>query len=149
MKKFVFSLESLLSLRELEEQNAKSSLAEANAQVEQVSQQLQQLEASEEKAYASWNGESGRRFSAMDRLGLSSQVADLKRQHAEVQELKRKVEQQRSEMMQKLHQATRSRKVVTNLKEKRLQEHMVEVQKQETNEIEDIFNARRGVRQAL
>jgi len=146
MKKFTFSLESLLSLRDLEEQNARTALAEVNAQIERIDQQMKQLEASVDEVYASWDGESGRRFNAMDRMGLSSQVADLKRRSAEAGLLKNKTIERRAEAMQTLQEATRKRKVVTNLKEKRFQEHQAELLKQETNEIEDIFNARRGTR---
>ena len=46
--------------------------------------------------------------------------------------------------MQALQEAARNRKVVTNLKEKRLREYNAEAFKQEAQEIEDIFNARRS-----
>lgn len=146
MKKFTFSLDSLLNLRDLEEQNARSALAEVNAQVERVNQRMVELNAEMEAAYSSWNGESGRRFNAMDRTGLTSQVEDLKRQSNEAMQLKKQAEERRSQAMQHLQEATRNRKVVTNLKEKRLREYQAEVLKQEANEIEDIFNARRGNR---
>lgn len=146
MKKFTFSLDSLLNLRDLEEQNARTALAEVNAQIGRIDQQMEQLAASVDEVYASWNGESGRRFNAMDRMGLSSQVSELKRQSAEAEQLKQQTVLQRAEAMQKLQEATRARKVVTNLKEKRFQEYQAELLKQEANEIEDIFNARRGTR---
>lgn len=146
MKKFTFSLESLLNLRDLEEQNAKTALAEVNARIERIKQQMQDLDVSINQAYSSWNGESGRRFSAMDRMGLSSQIADLKKQSAETMQLRQQAMEQRALAMDRLKEATRNRKVVTNLKEKRLHEHQAEALKQEANEIEDIFNARRITR---
>ncbi|MBK1878432.1 flagellar FliJ family protein [Pelagicoccus mobilis] len=146
MKKFTFSLDSLLSLRDLEEQNARTALAEVNAQIERLDQHMKQLESSVDAVYQSWDGESGRRFNAMDRMGLSSQVADLKRQAADAEQMKQQTVERRAKAMQNLQEATRNRKVVTNLKEKRLQEYQAELLKQEANEIEDIFNARRGNR---
>ena len=146
MKKFSFSLDSLLSLRDLEEQNARTALAEANAQVARIEREISELETSVDQAYASWNGESGRCFNAMDRLGLSGQVAELKRRSAEAAELKRQFLERRSEAMDRFNETMRNRKVVTNLKEKRLREYQAEVLKQEAIEIEDIFNARRSVR---
>lgn len=144
MKKFSFSLESLLTLRELEEQNARVALTEVNGQIEQINQKIAELDQAVEGAYGSWNGESGRRFTSMDRMGLSSQVADLQRQSSQARQLLANAQSKRMKAMQALQDTSRKRKVVTNLREKRFKEYTAEMQKQEANEIEDIFNARRS-----
>ncbi|MBD5778675.1 flagellar export protein FliJ [Pelagicoccus sp. NFK12] len=146
MKKFTFILDPLLVLRERDEQNARMALSEVNAQVERINQHIAQLEDSVSGTYASWDGESGRRFSPMDRMGLANQVAELKRQTEEARELMKKAQERRAKAMQALQEASRNRKVVTNLKEKRFQEYTAEALKQEANEIEDIYNARRSAR---
>ncbi|MDQ8182345.1 flagellar export protein FliJ [Pelagicoccus sp. SDUM812005] len=144
MKKFSFNLDPLLALRERDEQNARNALSEVNAQVERINQHIAKLEDSVTGTYASWDGQSGRRFSPMDRMGLSHQVADLKRQADEARKLMQKAQERRSKAMQALQEATRNRKIVTNLKEKRFKEYTAEVEKQEATEIEDIYNARRS-----
>lgn len=144
MKKFTFNLDPLLALRERDEQSARMALSEVNAQVEQINQHIAKIEASVTGTNASWDGRSGRRFSPMDRIGLSSQVANLQRQAQEARDLKQKAEERRSKAMQALQEASRARKVVTNLKEKRFKEHAADVQKQEAIEIENIYNARRS-----
>ncbi len=144
MKKFSFNLDPLLVIRERDEQNARMALSEVNAQVEQINQHIARLEASVSGTYASWDGQSGRRFSPADRTGLESQVSNLRRQTEEARKLMRVAQERRAKAMRALQEATRNRKVVTNLKEKRFKEYTAEVQKQEANEIEDIFNARRS-----
>lgn len=144
MKKFTFNLDPLLVLRERDEQKARMALSEINAHVERINQQIAQLESSVAGTYDSWDGQSGRRFSPMDRMGLSAQVADLQRQTEQARNQMHEAEQERTKAMQALMEASRNRKVVTNLKEKRLLEYNAEVIKQEAIEIEDIFNARRS-----
>ena len=144
MKKFSFNLESILVLRERDDQNARATLTEANAYVERVNQEIARLESSISGAYDSWDGQSGRRFTPMDRIGLSGQVAALQ---AETMQAKKKLQaahERRAKAIRLLQEASRNRKVVTNLKEKRLQAHTAELLKREANEIEDIFNARRS-----
>lgn len=144
MKKFSFNLDPLLVLRERDEQNARMALSEVNARVERINQQIAHLEKSVAGTYESWDGQSGRRFSPMDRMGLTNQVANLQRQTEQARQEMQEAEQRRAKAMQALQEASRNRKVVTNLKEKRLMEYNAEVIKQEAIEIEDIFNARRS-----
>ncbi|MBC2606007.1 flagellar export protein FliJ [Pelagicoccus albus] len=146
MKKFTFSLDSLLNLRELEEQNAKAALARENAFVEQITMRIQELESLVEGAYGSWDGQAGRKFNSMDRMGLSAQIADLQKTAGEARSALAAAKTKRAKAMKSLQDATRNRKVVTNLKEKRFKEYTAEVLKQEANEIEDVFNARRSAR---
>ncbi|EDY81040.1 hypothetical protein VDG1235_657 [Verrucomicrobiia bacterium DG1235] len=122
------------------------ALTEVNNQIEGIKQQIDNLEASVAGTYSSWDGESGRRFSPMDRVGLAAQVADLQRQTEQARQAMQGAENRRAKAMQSLQNASRNRKVVTNLKEKRLQAYNAELLKQEANEIEDIFNGRRSAR---
>lgn len=144
MKKFSFSLDTLLVLRDRAEQGARANLANLNAHIARIDQQIQGLESSVAGAYGSWDGESGRRFTAMDRMGLTNQVSELQRQAEQARTAMQQAQKQRVQAMQELQAASRNRKVVTNLKEKRFKEYTAELVKQEANEIEDIFNARRS-----
>lgn len=144
MKKFSFNLDSLLVLRERDEQNARVALTEANAYVERVNQEIARLESSISGTYDSWDGQSGRRFTPMDRIGLSGQVASLQVEVVQAKKTLQAAQDRRAKAMHALQEASRNRKVVTNLKEKRFQAHTAELLKQEANEIEDIFNARRS-----
>lgn len=143
MKKFVFNLESLLTLRDWEEQNARIALTEANAQIERIRMRISDLEASIDTTFSSWNGDTGRRFSSMDRLGISAQVAQLEAEAESARSHMKNAESTRAKAMKELQEATKRRRVITNLKDKRKLKHDAEIEKQETAEIEDIFNARR------
>lgn len=144
MKKFKFSLESLLTLREWEEQRAQQGLAEANAQIDRIQSRLQRLNQSIDRAYQTWNGSEKRSFSPMERLGLSSSVEDLRREVEETSKALQEAATRRTRALEALVDAARNRKVVTNLKSTRLRSYREDVQRQEAIEIEDIFNARRS-----
>lgn len=143
MKKFVFNLQSLLTLRDLEEQNARTALSEANAQIDRIDDRIGELKESIESAYSSWDGSSGRTFSKMDRMGVVAQVASLESEAAGARTQMQQAESARASAMAKLVEASKRRKVITNLKDKRQREYDVEMLKREAAEIEDIFNARR------
>lgn len=144
MKKFSFNLESLLTLRDWEEQNARISFSEANAEVERIRLRIEQIERSVEGTFDSWQGASGSRFVPGDRLALGSQIAQLERETSEARDSMKTAQSRRSQAMRALQEATRKRKVIGNLKEKRKREHFAEIERQERYEIEDIFNAKRS-----
>lgn len=144
MKKFRFNLESLLQIRDWEEQKARQGFAEATARVTSAQNAIEAAKAEKEQAYSAWQTVGERRFTPVERIALQSQVAEVDNRIAQAQQQLQELEKARMEAMEILKVASRNKKVVENLKEKRLREYQAETLKQESMEIEDIFNARRS-----
>jgi len=146
MRRFHFKLESLLMLRGWEEQKARAALSAANAQLAQGERRVASIRLQTESVYESWDDSSGRRFSTMDRLGVSSAVEKLQEQEKLAEQEKAHAEQRRQEAMSALASASMRRGVLSNLKEKRLRDHAADLLRQDEIEIEDAYNARRRSR---
>lgn len=146
MRKFKFNLESLLVVRDWEEQKSRQRLSEANARVRVLMGDLDRIWELKESAVESWRQQGAERFSPRDRINMSSQLAAL---DARRDDLKQQIEcakAERAAAMATLKQATRNKRVVENIRERRFAEHSAEVDHMETIELEDIFNARNKAR---
>ncbi|MDQ8202534.1 flagellar FliJ family protein [Pelagicoccus sp. SDUM812003] len=144
MKKFRFNLESLLQIREWEERKAQQAFAEAIARVTEAQRAIESAQGEKENAYLAWQTVGDRRFSPAERIALQAQVAEVEGRIAQAEQRLAELEEARRETMEALKVASRNKRVVENLKEKRLQEYRAESLKQESMEIEDIFNGRRS-----
>ena len=145
MNKFKFNLESLLVMREWEERRTHQALSETNAQVVQLQDRMKRLSSEKTKAFSGWDVAGATRFSAMDRLNLNSQVAEIENQTVEYRQQLGMALADRARAIEALSVATRRKRAVENLKEKRTQQHLADAYKEESAEIEDIFNARRRI----
>lgn len=145
MKKFSFNLESLLTLREWEERKAMQRLAVATNALSQLQQDLADLEEQRDSVFANWQTFGARSFAAKDRIGLEGHVAELSRRGLDLQNSIQSATAEREKAMQSLMVATRGKKIVENLKQKRLAEYNAEMFRQEAAEIEDIYSSRRKV----
>ena len=144
MKKFKFNLDPLLEMRDWEEQKARQGLAEANARVNDACQRIDSCKSELESTYASWQTAGQVKFTAVERLAMQSQITEVESRILQAETSLQEAEQGRVKAMEALKVASRNKKVVENLKEKRLQEYRAELLKKESMEIEDIFNARRS-----
>lgn len=145
MKKFKFNLESLLTMREWEARRTRQALAESSAHVTQLERRMKFLATEKSKTFSSWSANSDQPFTAADRQNMNSQLAELEGQVIEYKQQLNEAIAKRSQAMEDLSVATRRKRAVENLREKRVEEHRTEVFKQEAVEIEDIFNARRAI----
>jgi flagellar FliJ protein len=142
MKKFSFNLRALLELREWEEQLARQSFSHAVHEVSNLEDKTRRVEEEKESICRDWDKSHTRSFSRNERLALNAAIADAGQASKEARNALVKAEQRRDEALSKMKLAVRKKKVVANLKQRRLEEYQAEALRQETIEIEDIYNAR-------
>ena len=142
MKKFTFNLESVLGLREWEEQLSQQAFAAASSEVLKLEKRISEAESQANAVFENWTAESGDRFSRNERLAMIGNAEALQRSRQEAENALREASEKRRQAMDRLSEAIRAKKVVENLKQRRLDAYRAEVERIETQEIEDAFNSR-------
>ena len=138
MKKFVFSMEKILDLREYEEKQAQIELGKAIADEEKIRQQLNFV--ATEKAKMLSMDISG--TSINERLVHENYLVRLDRQKEVLLEELAAAELIVEEKRAVFAEALKKRKVLSNLKEKQLQQYKKEKQLEEDNIVDDIVTSR-------
>lgn len=138
MKKFVFSMEKILDLREYEEKQAQIELGKAIADAEKIRQQLNFVAI--EKAKMLSMDISG--TSINERLVHENYLVRLDRQKEILLEELAAAELIVEEKRAVFAEALKKRKVLSNLKEKQLQQYKKEKQLEEDNIVDDIVTCR-------
>ena len=138
MKKFVFSMEKILDLREYEEKQAQIELGKAIADAEKIRQQLNFVAI--EKAKMLSMDISG--TSINERLVHENYLVRLDRQKEILLEELAAAELIVEEERAVFAEALKKRKVLSNLKEKQLQQYKKEKQLEEDNIVDDIVTSR-------
>lgn len=138
MKKFVFSMEKILDLREYEEKQAQIELGKAIADAEKIRQQLNFV--ATEKAKMLSMDISGN--SINERLVHENYLVRLDRQKEVLLEELAAAELIVEEKRAVFAEALKKRKVLSNLKEKQLQQYKKEKQLEEDNIVDDIVTSR-------
>ncbi len=138
MKKFVFSMEKILDLREYEEKQAQIELGKAIADAEKIRQQLNFV--ATEKAKMLSMDISG--TSINERLVHENYLVRLDRQKEILLEELAAAELIVDEKRAVFAEALKKRKVLSNLKEKQLQQYKKEKQLEEDNIVDDIVTSR-------
>ena len=143
MKRFEYRLERLLNLRRHREKEAEVKLGEATSHCAKLNREI--LESLEMK---------GRAFSGQfaDDLGFDSLIASHHFMSRMDQQLERKHSQlvvkqlERDEAQQLYMEASRDRKVLDRVKERRKEEHNRERRLEETKQNDDICTGRAGTK---
>lgn len=138
MKKFVFSMEKILDLREYEEKQAQIELGKAIGDAEKIRQQLNFV--ATEKAKMLSMDISG--TSINERLVHENYLVRLDRQKEVLLEELAAAELIVEEKRAVFAEALKKRKVLSNLKEKQLQQYKKEKQLEEDNIVDDIVTSR-------
>lgn len=138
MKKFVFSMEKILDLREYEEKQAQIELGKAIGDAEKIRQQLNFVAI--EKAKMLSMDISG--TSINERLVHENYLVRLDRQKEILLEELAAAELIVEEKRAVFAEALKKRKVLSNLKEKQLQQYKKEKQLEEDNSVDDIVTSR-------
>lgn len=138
MKKFVFSMEKILDLREYEEKQAQIELGKAIGDAEKIRQQLNFVAI--EKAKMLSMDISG--TSIDERLVHENYLVRLDRQKEILLEELAAAELIVEEKRAVFAEALKKRKVLSNLKEKQLQQYKKEKQLEEDNIVDDIVTSR-------
>lgn len=142
MKKFSFNLKALLELREWEEQVARQAFSQSIHEVSVLEDKARMVEEEKESICQDWEKSHSKSFSRNDRLALNGAISDASRVSDESKNALVEAEKRRDKALAEMKIAVRKKKVVANLKQRRLEEYQAEALRQETIEIEDIYNAR-------
>ncbi len=144
MKKFKFQLQALMTIREWDEQNARQELGRISAKIGDLKEKLEKLEQEKTKARNFWMTQSEYTFNAGMRVAFDTSLKDFAEREQMVKKQLEEAREKRAEALSELEAASRRKKIVENLKEKRFAEYQAAYDKHEANEIEDSFYARRN-----
>ena len=138
MKKFVFSLQKVLDLREFEEEKAKLELGKAVAEMERIKKLLE--ENAQNRVNAGYSRRDVSDVLSLQQienyiLGLDLKKEKLLEELASAELIFEKKRDLFTEAMQ-------AREVLTKLKDKQLSEYKKEALKQEENALDDITNGK-------
>lgn len=138
MKKFVFSLQKVLDLREFEEEKAKLELGKAVAEMERIKKLL--AENAQNRVNAGYSRRDVSDVLSLQQienyiLGLDLKKEKLLEELASAELIFEKKRDLFTEAMQ-------AREVLTKLKDKQLSEYKKEALKQEENALDDITNGK-------
>ncbi len=149
MKRFSFNLKGLLGLREWEERVAQQNLSRATQSVVELETRIRQLGEEQESICEYWNESSATSFSRNDRIALQGRMEQTRVDEKALRESLSQAKAEREKALSALTQAMRKKKIVEDLKQRRLEAHRSEVARLENLEVEDIYNARTNGRSGL
>ncbi len=138
MKKFSFSLQKVLNLREFEESAAKEELGRVISIVNKLNAELQQIAQDRVLTRSS----SGTVFNANEFLAIENYVNRLDIRKDEILAEIAQTEILIAEKRQIFAEAMKNRKVITKIKEKHQKEWKQNILKQEESIIDDVTNAK-------
>ncbi len=149
MKKFSFNLRALLELREWEEQVARQYFSQTVQDVSVLENERKRVDEEKESICQDWDKSHSSSFSRNERLALNSAIFQADKVSTKTKSELVAAEKKRDEALTRMKEAVRKKKVVANLKQRRLEEYQAEALRQETIEIEDIYNSRSIERRGL
>lgn len=134
MKKFVFSLQKVLELREYEEDKAKLELGKAVAELERVKRLLQEVAQNRVKANLSRKDTTD----VIVLMNIENYIIGLDAKKEKLLEELTMAQMFFEEKRDLYTKAMQDREVLSKLKEKQLSEYKKEVLKEEENALDDI-----------
>ena len=134
MKKFVFSLQKVLELREYEEDKAKLELGKAVAELERIKRLLQEVAQNRVKANLSRKDTTDVIFL----MNIENYIIGLDAKKEKLLEELTMAQMFFEEKRDLYTKAMQDREVLSKLKEKQLSEYKKEVLKEEENALDDI-----------
>ena len=134
MKKFVFSLQKVLELREYEEDKAKLELGKAVAELERVKRLLQEVAQNRVKANLSRKDTTD----VIVLMNIENYIIGLDAKKEKLLEELAMAQMFFEEKRDLYTKAMQDREVLSKLKEKQLSEYKKEVLKEEENALDDI-----------
>jgi len=146
MKRFRFNLDKLLELRQYYEREAELALARAVGELQSIQDQLEKL-AEERSEAAAERFRPGRSISQIQATDLY--ILRLDKTKEVLLEAAAKAELAVAEKRQAYVEASRDRKVLDKLKEKRLKEYKYELSLEEIKTADDISSGSRARRQTV
>ena len=148
MKGFNFKLDALLKLREFNEQKVKTQVGVVLKEINRIEEKINEIDKSIRETYQSqeelMKKPSDAHMLTFFPFYLKSRKDDLKIQ----QNLLEKSNEKYTELLNELKQARGEVKVLDNMKGRKKKEFVKKKNKKESEEIEDILNLRRLLKQS-
>lgn len=145
MKKFAFSMQKILDLREFEKQQAELELGKANAEVSRIRGELGSIAASRAATINAYNTDTDLKVQST----IQSYFFLLDRRKEKLLEELERAEHAASEKREKVRLAMQRVKVLENLKDSKLKAWKKALLKEEDRATDDIVTAKTNKRLAL
>ena len=142
MKAFRFRLESVLTLRNWDEERARTELAQALARERRYERNLSEIDQLIDQSLASWMEDRQAGGSAAREVGQWAHLNHLDRNRRDLDEKLQAARKFREEKTARLLECRQKRRVIEKLKERQHDAFRKDLQGRLEREIEDLFNAR-------
>lgn len=142
MKAFRFRLESVLTLRNWDEERARTELSQSLARERRYERNLSEVDQMIDHSLASWMAERQAGGSASREVGQWAHLNHLDHNRRELNEKLQVARKLREEKTAKLLECRQKRRVIEKLKERQHDAYRKDLQGRLEREIEDLFNAR-------
>ena len=148
MKKFFFSLDTVLSYKEQVLDNLRGEHARAIARVRQCEQEIQELEQMHKECVAEFEMRKVRGMSIADMRGYENYLEALGLKIRQKQEQLVKLQEEEEKKREQVVEAKKETSSITKLKEKKQAEYDKMIQKQEELFIEEFVSNKRAAARA-
>lgn len=142
MKTFRFKLESVLTLRNWEEERARTACGQALRQEQRIALELRAVEQRVAESIESWHAESARPGPAREMVQRRSHLHLLERERTDTAQKLLSARRIREQKMKLLVDAHRRVKVLESLRSRQQHVHLAEALRREERELEDLTSAR-------
>lgn len=142
MKAFRFRLESVLTLRNWDEERARTELSQSLARERRYERNLAEVDQMIDQSLSSWMADRQAGGSAAREVGQWAHLNHLDHNRRDLNEKLQVARKLREEKTAKLLECRQKRRVIEKLKERQHDAYRKDLQGRLEREIEDLFNAR-------
>ena len=137
MRRFTFRLENVLNIRRKQEEGVQRQFAVKRAELLHIENNINNL-GDKMHRFMAQNQLGEGSFTVMEVLAVDNYISRLEHEIRGLEMLRKEKEQEVSAILALLHEAKRTRKVIENLKERQLERHREELDREEAGELDDI-----------
>jgi flagellar FliJ protein len=137
VRRFQFRLENVLNIRKKQEEGVQRQFAVKRAELLHIENNINDL-GDKMHRFMAQNQLGEGSFTVMEVLAVDNYISRLEHEIRGLEMLRREKEKEVSAILNLLHEAKRTRKVIENLKERQLERHWEEVNREEAGELDDI-----------
>ena len=148
MRRFQFRLENVLNIRRKQEEGVQRQFAMKRAELLYIEKNISDL-GDKMHRFMAQNQLGEGSFTVMEVLAVDNYISRLEHEIRGLEILRKKKEKEVSTILNLLHEAKRTRKVIENLKTRQLERHRDELNREEAGELDDINQNISRNRQAL
>jgi flagellar FliJ protein len=137
VRRFQFRLENVLNIRRKQEEGVQRQFAAKRAELLHIENNINDL-GDKMHRFMAQNQLGEGSFTVMEVLAVDNYISRLEHEIRGLELLRKEKEEEVSAILNLLHEAKRTRKVIENLKERQLERHQDEVNREEAGELDDI-----------